>query len=554
MEENKYTVLYVDDEEINLRTFQRAFKRDYNIITALSGEEGLQILEKEEIHLIITDQKMPTMTGVDFLRHTIVPYPDKVRMILTGYSDLQDIMNAVNECGIFRYLTKPYKNEDMKRSLEEALEVQRLRQSNQQLISQLTNANNLLENNNLLLEKLVHERTQNLMQEIDERKKIEADLYIAKEKAENATKARELFLSTMTHEIRTPLNAIIGLANLLQDSDLSNDQKENLDSLAFSGTHLLALVNDILDFSKINAGKIEFEKLDFDLLTTLKNVHRTFQQQAQNKKLDWLLDIDDKIQSQVVGDMVRLGQILNNLLGNALKFTETGYIKLSVQVLSETAQNYEIRFQISDTGIGIATEKHQLIFENFSQAASDTTRKYGGTGLGLAITKQLIELQGGKIDLDSQIGQGTTFYFTLNFPKSSKNTTNEAVLTEAHQQDLQGKKILVAEDNNVNQMLVRKFLRKWNAIPEFAENGRLAFQKVQSDNYDLVLMDIQMPEMDGYKAAAAIRELGGKYKTIPIIALTASTLSSEKNNFDDYVVKPFEPYDLYQILHKYLFR
>ncbi len=542
---NKYGILYVDDEESNLRIFRRAFKRDYLLFTALSGEEAIQILEENasQIQLIITDQKMPQMTGVEFLEAILPKHEDKIRMILTGYSDISDIMHALNHCGIFRYMVKPWKKPEVLVSIEQALEIFKLRQERFDLIKELRQMNESLESK-------VKFRTSELYEEIEERKKAENQALEARQKAEEASRAKEIFLSTMSHEIRTPLNGIIGISELLKDSELDEDQAENVQSLQFAGRHLLALINDILDFSKINAGKIELEKLDFNIRYVLQEIHKTFESRATAKKLVLRLDCAEDVPHFLVGDQVRFSQIMTNLLGNALKFTEKGSVITQVRVGAKTEHRIEIICQVSDTGIGIPADKIDSIFENFSQASSDTTRKYGGTGLGLAISKELVELHGGKIQVESELGIGSTFQFNLFFEISDKIGGNKIYKSQIIK-DLQGISILVAEDNKINKMLVRKFLTKWNAQPDFADNGQIAFQMIQEKHYHLVLMDIQMPVMNGYDASQKIRELeGSNYKNIPIIALTASTLAGERdkitqNGITDYVVKPFEPDDLY---------
>ncbi len=547
----KYGILYVDDEKSNLRIFRRAFKREFSIFTALSGEEALELLEAHcsEIQLIITDQKMPQMTGVEFLEEILPKYNDKIRMILTGFSDIEDIMHALNKCGIFRYMVKPWKKAEMLTNIEQALEIFKLRKERIDLIQELRAMNESLEIK-------VKERTAELYDEIDERKKAEQQALEAQQKAEEASQAKEIFLSTMSHEIRTPLNGIIGISTLLKDSPLNEDQTENVQSLQFAGKHLLALINDILDFSKINAGKIELETLDFNIRYVLQEIHKTFDSRAKTKGVSLQLDCAENIPEFVKGDQVRLSQILTNLIGNALKFTDKGSVTTKIELVEQAENRSNLRFSVMDTGIGIPKDKLEAIFENFSQASTDTTRKYGGTGLGLAITRKLVNMHQGKIWVESEFGKGSAFKFHLWLEKST-TTTNHFLKKTTKEKDLQGMHILVAEDNKINTMLVRKFLTKWKAQPEFAENGQVAYEKVQEKDYSIILMDIQMPIMNGYEASKKIRKLGGTYfENIPIIALTASTLAGERNKIsyygmNDYVVKPFEPDDLYDKIIEY---
>lgn len=547
----KYGILYVDDDESNLRVFRQAFKRNFLIFIASSGADGLEILYKnaDKIQLIITDQIMPRMSGVEFLQNTLPKYENKIRMILTGHSDIEHITIALNECGIFRYMSKPWRVNEMNLNIERAIEVYKLRTEHTQLIEKLQQANESLESE-------VKARTAKLYQEIEERKKAETVALKAQQKAEEASQAKEIFLSTMSHEIRTPLNGIIGISNLLMDSKLDEDQTENVESLQFVGKHLLALVNDVLDFSKINARKIELEKQNFNLLTTLQEIHRMFEARAKCKNIELHLKCMDNIPKFVLGDQIRFSQIMTNLLGNALKFTEKGNIITEVNLGFCTDKRIEVLFQVSDTGIGIPKNKIESIFDNFSQATSSTTRKYGGTGLGLAITRKLIELYGGTIEVESKLSKGSAFRFNLFFEIGSE--IEKASIKKAQSyKNLNGISILVADDNKINTMLLKKFLVKWNAKPDFASHGEMAYQMVQQKKYEIILMDIHMPVMNGYDASKKIRVLKEEiHKNIPIIALTASTLAGEEEKIkqcgiNDFVIKPFEPDYLYDKILEY---
>ncbi|UZR93405.1 response regulator [Chondrinema litorale] len=540
--EKKYNLLYLDDEESNLRIFKAAFKQYYKIFTAKSGIEGLEVLKNEEIHLIITDQRMPKMTGVEFLERIIPDYPDPVRIIITGFADIEDIVRALNKCGIHRYIVKPWNREELKLTIDKALETYQLKKDNANLVQELQEINNNLEEK-------ISERTAELME-------TNRLLHDAKEKAEEASYAKERFLSTMSHEIRTPLNAIIGVSHLLKQSPLNPEQQDNVQILEFSANNLLSLINDILDMSKIEAGKIELEFINFDLFNLLSGVYKTMQTKAQDKGLQFELELDENLPVNIIGDQVRLGQILINLVSNAVKFTENGSVTIFVKVLNETDSHVMLKFEIKDTGIGISPEMTDKIFEDFSQASSDTTRKYGGTGLGLAITKKLVTLHDSDIIVVSKPGEGSSFNFEINFEKGTlfteEGTAKEDKPTILGDKNLQEMLILVVEDNKFNQVIARKFLTGWNAEVEFANNGVEALEKLKNNRaYKLILMDIQMPEMDGYEATRQIRSWPQPYyKEIPIIALSASTLSGEKDKaiqtgMNDYVMKPFNPDNLY---------
>lgn len=394
------------------------------------------------------------------------------------------------------------------------------------------------------------------IQDIDSYKKAEADLIKAKELAEQAAIAKSQFLSTMSHEIRTPMNAVIGFTHLLLQHNPRPDQLEYLNILKFSSENLLVLINDILDFNKIEAGKIEFEEVDFNLARLIDNIRLAQIQRAQEKNIRLKLMMDEDIPNAVIGDPVRLGQILTNLIANAVKFTKEGKVIISATLAEETKDHTVIDFEVEDTGIGIAPDKIDRIFESFTQASSDTTRKFGGSGLGLTISKRLLELQGSKINVKSELGKGSVFSFSMKFKNSTKQLA--PVLENIQQiRSLKGTRILIAEDNQINVLLAKQFMKQWDVDCDVAENGIIAYQLIQTNNYDVVLMDLQMPEMDGYETTEKVRQLpGGKYADLPIIALTASAMLDIKDKafesgMNDYISKPFNPDDLYRKIAMY---
>lgn len=395
--------------------------------------------------------------------------------------------------------------------------------------------------------------------DISDLKKTELELLQAKEKEIVANRAKDDFLSTMSHEIRTPLNAVIGISHLLLLENPKPEQLENLQTLKYSSEHLLGLVNDILDFNKISSGSLDLEKIEFNVTHLLNGIQGIFNNRAKAKNIRFAIKKDNTLPDVLIGDSVRISQILTNLVGNALKFTEKGRVTLDLEIAAETEETCLLEIFVKDTGIGIPLEKQEKIFQSFAQANSDTTRIYGGTGLGLAICRQLLELMGSTLRVDSEEGKGATFSFLLQLNKGSKNAKAESSIENSRREptdtpDLVGTKILVAEDNKVNIMVIKKFLSKWEVDYDIAENGELAFEMAKQNRYDLVLMDLQMPVMNGFTSCKLIKESSESInRDIPIYALSASTGADIKNEIKDYkmdglISKPFNPDELHQKL------
>ncbi|MCS7019326.1 MAG: ATP-binding protein [Cytophagales bacterium] len=401
---------------------------------------------------------------------------------------------------------------------------------------------------------------QSTSRNIDQRKAFEQKLIEAREEALRSMKAKETFLSTMSHELRTPLNAVVGMTHLLMEENPRPEQMQHLQTLRFAAENLLVLINDILDFSKIEAGKISFENTAFNLRELISSTQNTFRLRAVEKGISFRVKIAKDVPEYVKGDPTRLNQIITNLLSNAIKFTERGKVVMEVKVLQQSAQCVVLHFSVSDTGIGIPEEQHQRIFEYFTQASGDTTRKYGGTGLGLAIVKRLLELQGSQIFLQSKEGKGSCFYFSLAFNKTDERPHKSIFIGSVAPKTLpQELKILLVEDNETNRIVASKFMEKWGIKPDIAINGVQALQAFRQQSYQLILMDLQMPEMDGFQTAAAIRQLEAakNLPPVPIIALTASVLGDVRNKviqagMTDYISKPFHPEELYRKILSHL--
>jgi PAS domain S-box-containing protein len=394
--------------------------------------------------------------------------------------------------------------------------------------------------------------------EIEQRQN-EEHLKSAKEKAESASVAKENFLSTISHEIRTPLNAIIGMTHILLDEKPRKDQQENLELVKFSSENLLVLVNDVLDYNKIAANKLVIDEHPFNIKNLFQSIKGSNQFKVQEKGVVFKLYYDDDIPTVVIGDGPRLAQVINNLVSNAIKFTEKGNIKLFVELREAVDDLVTLEVAVEDTGIGIDKKKHKAIFDRFTQAESSTSRKFGGTGLGLSITKKLLELMGSAIQMESKIGKGSRFWFTLTLKKEKTGSKEAKAIVHTDFKDLSKHniKVLVAEDNRANQLVVSKFLEKWGVKTEFAINGVEAIKKVKKKGYHMMLMDLQMPEMDGFEATRQIRAMKADYfSKLPIIALTASVMNNVKSRavemgMNDFITKPFAPIDLYNMISRY---
>lgn len=384
---------------------------------------------------------------------------------------------------------------------------------------------------------------------INERKKAEKQLIDARQKAEESSLAKEKFLANMSHEIRTPMNAIIGMSTLLMKHELPAKLQDYTRAIYQSSSNLLVLINDILDFSKIEAGKLEIEHVNFDLLECINTSFDSVRHSAQEKQLNLVCEVEKNIPKHLLGDTVRLGQIIINLLGNAVKFTHKGSVSLKVELLNQTSKKVRLKFQISDTGMGIPEDKQATIFNSFSQVDDSTTRKFGGTGLGLSICKQLVELHGGSLKLKSKVNEGTTFFFELVFPKTEAYKATENTTQSFNTEPLKQLKILMAEDHEVNQFLAKSIFEDAGIPLDICSNGQEAVDLHKKLVYDVILMDIQMPVMGGQDATRVIRE--ELSSQVPIIALTANAIKGDHEKYleygmNGYVSKPYEPINLFE--------
>jgi signal transduction histidine kinase/ActR/RegA family two-component response regulator len=402
------------------------------------------------------------------------------------------------------------------------------------------------------------------MMDITDRERAEEALRRANADLERATQAKSEFLATMSHEIRTPMNGVIGLSSLLQGTPLSLQQQEYVAAIQSSGDALLALINDILDLSKIEAGQLTLEQQPLDLRGLVGEVVSMFTAQARGKGLELCAQVDAAVPTALVGDALRLRQVLFNLVGNALKFTERGTVEVRVVVVEEGAEGMRLRIAVRDTGLGIAPEVQATLFEPFTQADASTTRRYGGTGLGLAIAKRLVEAMGGEIGVESVPGQGSTFWLTLRLARGEVARVTAGARAAAGSAGVvpavgRGR-VLVAEDNAINRLVAAGLLESLGCAVRTAETGWQAVEAVGRDHYDLVLMDVHMPEMDGFAATAAIRRQEQEARTgrhLPIVALTADALAGDAEKslaagMDDHLTKPVTRERLAAVLERWV--
>jgi signal transduction histidine kinase len=376
----------------------------------------------------------------------------------------------------------------------------------------------------------------------------------AKEKAEESTKLKEAFLANMSHEIRTPMNAIIGFSDILSKRDLGEQEKEYVLTIKTAGENLLTIINDILDISKIEAGMMTFEEHAFSVQEIFTSLNIMLLEKAKEKNLRLLFNCDTNIPNVLLGDNTRLIQIIINLVGNAIKFTQKGTVEVNVKVLKDDTENTLLEFSVKDTGIGIPQDKLEDIFERFRQAESHTTRKYGGTGLGLSIAKQLVELQGGTLCVKSELNVGSIFTFCILYKKSVEIALAfEAPVKKYNMEELSKLNILLVEDNRLNIKLILSLFSEYNLKLQIAENGSICIEKLKESNFDIILMDMEMPVMNGYEATIAIRK--ELKNNIPIIAMTAHAMSGEREKclnlgMNDYISKPINANLLFEKMYE----
>lgn len=517
-------ILLVDDLLENLISLE-AILEDFEIdlVKAFSGEEALKLSLKEEYALVIMDVQMPEMNGYETLElmrsRKKTKYLPVIFVSAILHSDLHIIKGI--ETGAVDFIPKPIIPDILKGKVRIFLDLYLQRKKLNDLLSQMEEAN--------------------------------LNLKIAKNKAEVATQTKSMFLANMSHEIRTPLNGVIGLSKLLKKTSLNNEQKELVDILTTSGENLLLIINDILDFSKIESGQIQLEIIDFDLRTLVNNVYQLMKFKARENGISLNCSVSDEIPAVLMGDPLRISQILMNLVNNAIKFTPEGSVDIHIEPIDRNEENTRLLFKVTDTGIGITKEGKELLFKEFSQTDTSISREYGGTGLGLAISKNLVILMNGEIGVHSEWGQGSEFWFRLPLKVNGHSQLHDKKEVRHISSNIN---ILLAEDNKINQKVATLTLKQLGFDCDIANNGKEAFEMFEQNRYDLIFMDMQMPKMDGLQSTQMIREFEkNTFIKFPcyIVAITANAMNEDKQlciqaGMNNFLIKPFSENDLRNIL------
>jgi len=542
MEDDLFGASAVAEPEVLVETL-------YDIDHAYQGEEAIKMVsdavaEGDPYSLVFMDVRLPPgMNGIEAIQKIWEDHPYTEIVICTAYSDYSwdQIVRSLGHTDTLLFMKKPFNVTALKQT---ALTLTTKWNLRQETIAHTG-----------MLEEEVQNRTLELQKLVAEHKRL-------KEKAEKATATKSAFLATMSHEIRTPMNGVMGMNSLLLETELDAKQRKLSEMVKKSADSLLRVVNDILDFSKIEAGKMDIEVVPFKTEEVVSEVIQTISFNAKKKALNIGYNIDDDVPGTLMGDPTRIKQLLLNFGSNAVKFTEKGGVTIHVGLTENGTGSCSVKYSVKDTGMGIPEDKLDGIFDPFKQADTSTTRKFGGTGLGLAICRQLVELMKGTVGVESEPGNGSTFWFEVPLKKSGKEKdANEAAGNQPPDntgRSFEGMKILVAEDDKMSQLVIRKFLEKEGIKADIVETGSEAIKALEAGEYGAVLMDVQMPDLDGFAATKMIREKekdSGKHT--PIIMLTASAMAEDReesieSGADEFITKPIDQAKLMKTLYKYL--
>ncbi len=530
----KPKILIVDDRHANLLALKKLLSGfDADIYMARSGQEALSMTFEHDFALAILDVQMPDMDGfetLELLRQSKETRYLPVIFVSAIYKEEEYVLKGIKH-GAVDFISKPIQPQILKGKVQVFLELYSQRKKVEELL----------------------EKQKKVSMELE---RLKEDETLARKKAEEATKSKSRFLANMSHEIRTPLNGIIGMADIMKDTPLNTEQQEYLETISSSGDNLLSIINDVLDFSKIESGQLSLEKHPFALRKEIESVIKMLSIKSSNKNIELRKSVSEDIPTYISGDSTRIRQIITNLVGNALKFTQQGFVEIRATIKERQKEQLSLLIEVEDSGIGIKEENQRLLFNEFAQAENNITRKYGGTGLGLAISKMLAETMNGNIGVKSTFGKGSTFWFTVK--------VNEVSTAEAEQkktkapEEKKGKrdiKILLAEDNPVNQKVAKIIFGEKGVDVTVAENGKEAVEMFVSGEFHMVVTDLMMPEMDGFEATRKIREIEKKnqWKAVPVVAMSASITPEIRQKcreagMDAFLGKPVKGDELNKIL------